>query len=409
MHSLNSRKQLSEKHLFICASWSQVILCLAYLESAQDAKPHNFLIIADPNKSRKQQEFVEIRRVLVHLGHNQVDWSQARQFEHADLHLAPSFLHLFPALPAGGGDYVERLRRISYRRIVAHGDGLNNHVYVDNSIAGGVAELVHYGFRLIEMGQLSTALPKSIVGSSKVVSFNSIFRTWARINRIFGVAEKPPKLENSDLLFCERYWGTHQYSMREDADLETYIRSVLQLEGGRYKRIIFRPTTRSGPMNLKWENVVSNYAKSLGIEFLTWSGVYKRGGLPAILNHPEAQLFLGNHTELGGLFAFDGSLSVLFGSLNSQTTVYWGDAISIENMFVDEWTPAQVIGQILLMRAVSSGITKEQIKGEDEPFSVSISSTPFTPGLIPKLTAIESSFSWRITKPLRVLGKLFLS
>jgi hypothetical protein len=378
----------------------------AYLDSVSDLGSHDFLILDDQNRLREDREFLEIRQALAHLGHKQVDWRQAREAEYGEVHLVPSI--------GLDEEALRELRAINYRALIAYGDGLNNHVYFPNSIARDVVQLVHCGFRLIERELLSTSLSKNVAETSHIIPFTSIAKTWGSLSLLLGEMEKPPLLGKGDLLFCERYWGRHQYLMHADADCDKYLRSVLQLEEKRYTRVVFRPTTRPGPENLKWETALRDYAKETQVEFITWSGVYEESASPSILDHPEAQLFLGNLKDLGGLFAFDGSLSMLFGTLNTNTSVHWGDWVNTEDLFIDKQTPNLVTEQIMLMRSASAILFQEQGKRDGGVVSITISGSSsalaqeraqFAQARA-QLAAINASLSWRVTKPLRFLRML---
>lgn len=396
MNEQNSKAPSKMGHLFICQSWPYAVMSLAHLDSVKDIGSHDFLMLSDPDKLEGDLGSVEIRRALALFGHKQVDWFETRQVEYGEVHLSPSGL-LQPD--------ATQLKQISYQRLVATGDSHNNRVFGNNRIDSNVVQLVHYGFRLIERALLSTALPKDLAETSHVVSYDSILNTWQRLNSLMGQPGIPPRLGKGDLLFCERYWGRHQYAMFPDADAGAYLRAALRLEKKSYKRVIFRPTTRSGPENLKWEKALSDYAEEAKIEFVTWADIYGGFAIPSILNHPEAQLFLGNLSGLGGLFAFDGSLATLFGALNTETTVHWGDSVNTEDLFVGEQTPNLVIEQIMLMRSVSALYLQKLARREDDEVTMTISGSS---SRLAEADSIRSSLSWKITKPLRLLAKPFL-
>jgi hypothetical protein len=344
MNYRGSKIPSNPKNLFICATWSQVVMSLAYLDSVKDKGSHNFLILGDPTKSREDQELLEIRQAIKLLGHLQVDWPQASESEYEQLHLVPAY--------AMFSDDKRRLTTIRYKNLFAHADGLRNGVFVDHSLARDVAKIVHYGFRLIESVLLSTKLPKRLIQNSHVIPFESISRTWSELNTLLGDTQERTFTTKEDLLVCERYWSVDHYALKDKINPEPYFDSILRLEEGRYNRIIFRSTKFHGTQVLRWGQDLEEYAKNKNIHFVNWSDVFHTKDSVSILDHPEAQFYLGRLATLGGIFAFDGSLSVLFASLGKNTRVHWADEGDSEPFFVDHRIPGLLFEQGDWMRRV---------------------------------------------------------
>jgi hypothetical protein len=398
-----------KKHLFICGSWPEVVKILSYLESLGDHEFHDFLILADPNMSRGEQEFIEIRQALQSFGHRQVDWLQARQPEYEELHLSPAYAMLT--------DDKRETDSINYKFLIAHADGVRNGVYVDHRLAPHVRGVVHYGFRLIETSILSTKLQMQLVENSYVVPFASISIIWQKLDRFFGAPARPVGVSETDLLVCERYWGARHYEMRDGADPEAYLSSVLRLAESHYERVIFRPTTFHGTEKLIWNDAIHYHAKSQGVPYVTWAELFDGQGGAKILDHPEAQFFIGNMLGSGGLYAFDGSLSVLIAALSENTRVHWADSASIEGLFVDKRLARLIEGQGQWMRKVAdthkASETTESLGDfyTDGSFYKSIIQEQYLENTRAQLADREAQFtaslSWRVTKPLRTLGQLF--
>lgn len=420
---MKNREQIapaSPKHLFICAGWPNVVMSLAYLDSKQDSGSHDFLILTDAEKSRADQEFIEIRQALSVIGHRQVDWLEAREAKYGELHLSPSY--------AMFSDDKRETDSISYKSLIVHADGLRNGIFVDHRLAPHVDGVAHYGFRLIEKSLLSTKLSIGLVENSHVVSYASISNTWHRLSSIFGSISRTGIVSGGDLLICERYWGSGHYQMREDAESGAYIRSVLRLSENSYKRVVFRPTTFHGTEPLRWYDEINQYAGSLGLIFTSWAEVFVEAEVAMILDHPEAQFFLGNLSELGGLYAFDGSLSVLVGSLSKGTKVHWADSALDGELFLEERIQYLVGEQGNWMREVSEvmgpgmddesfgdfftdGSTYKSVITELYLQNARAQLADKDAQLVDKdaqLADKDASLSWRITKPLRVVGKLLL-
>lgn len=391
-------------------------MTLAYLDSLKDLGSHSFLILGDLYGSREEQEFLEIRHALAHLGHSQVDWAEARESEYEELHLSPAY--------AMASDDKRKTDTLSYQSLVAHADSLRNGVYVDHNLAPNVSRVVHYGFRLIENCLMSTKLRMELVENSHVVPIASISSVWQRLNSIIGSAPSRGLVSKSDLLVCERYWGKSHYQMRDDADPGTYLRLVLRSPESCYERIVFRPTAFYDG-TLRWREEIEQYAKSQGLAFTTWSRVFNEGDSATILNHPEAQFFLGRLSDLGGIYAFDGSLAVLIGSLSRDTRVHWPDSAPTDGLFSDERIHHLIVEQSRWMRKVArregafdpgksfgnfytDGLIYKSLLIEYYLDTIRSELAEKALELDAKTGRMESSLSWKITKPLRRLGKFFL-
>ena len=394
----------SPKHLFICASWPQVVMSLAYLDSARDLSSHSFLILGDSNKSREEQEFLEIRHALAHLGHSQVAWSEARKSEYEELHLSPAYT-LF-------SDDKKHTDSVKHKTLIVHADGLRNGVYVDPRLAPEVKGVVHYGFRLIETSTLATRLRAELLMNSHVVPFASIAKVWHKLHGIFGIRPSGGLVSKRDLLVCERYWGADTYPMLEGSDSGAHLRSVLRLTENGYRRLIFRPTHFHGSEKLRWADEVKEYAESVGVKFTIWSEVFDEGVGAKILDHPEAQFFLGNLSGLGGLYAFDGSLSLLIGALGKPIKVHWADTANTRGLFVEERLSHLVAERGKWMREVSQANVESAGKESLGDFFTdgltynSILAEMYLGNARAQLVEKDASLSWRITKPLRVIGNL---
>jgi len=409
----------SPKYLFICASWHQVVLSFAYLDSVNNFGSHDFLILADANISRVEQEFIEIRQALHSFGHRQVDWLQAREAEYEELHISPAY--------AMFADDKRETDSIRHNSLILHGDGLRNGVYVDHRLASDVRGVVQYGLRLIERSVLSTKLRMELVQNSHVVPLASLSHMWKKLNSLLHTPPSSGLVLQNDLLVCERYWGSGHYQMRNDADSGAHLRSVLRLVESGYERVIFRPTTSHGTEEIRWREEIREYSEAHGLTFVTWSEIFEQGGSAAILSHPEAQFLLVNLSQLGGLYAFDGSLSVLIAALSEDTRVHWADSAATDDMFVYDRISQLIVEQGQWMREVAGAKKESDENGSLGDFFTDGSTYNAIIAEIylensrtrladkdsqladkdAQLADKDASLSWRITNPVRVLGKLF--
>lgn len=61
-----------------------------------------------------------------------------------------------------------------------------------------------------------------------------------------------------------------------------------------------------------------------------------------------------NSATLGGLFAFDGSLSVLFACLGKSTRVHWADQRDLTSLFEDDRMTDLLVEEGMWMRSVAN-------------------------------------------------------
>jgi hypothetical protein len=305
-----------------------------------------------------------------------------------------------------------------------------------------VSGIVHYGFRLIENSLLSTKLPKGLLENSHVVTFESTRRVWQDAKALLGGSERPTLVTKEDLLICERYWGIDHYAIQENIDSEFYFDSVLRLEEGRYQRIIFRPSSSHQTQNLRWGKDIKEYAQKRKIDLVTWSDLFDSKESSRIIDNPEAQFFLGSLAGLGGLFAFDGSLSVLFATLGKNTRVHWADEGDSEGIFIDHRIPNLLLEQGDWMRRVANQSTRRQLT--NNPINLHTSGSIYHSIIAEaylnnsrlstqkklsqladkaaqradndaqladkdaQLASVYGTVSWKITKPLRFFRKLLV-
>jgi hypothetical protein len=394
---------------------------LSLLHQLGESRGHDFLLATNPDLKSISRAEQETALVLDVFGHSLVTPNEAQRRTYDVVHLAPSFvwheeIHTF-------------LRSLTFTQLFAHGDNFKNTVFVNPKFSGEVDGIVKFGINLQEEALKASKIRREAQSNPIVVSYQSVQDTWKIYAEALNWQPKPLPVNESDLLVCERYWGASVYRIKAEADLTEHLSRVLDLGRTNYKRIIFRPTQAQYPGEGAWQSATLKLSKLYGVDFTTWNELVIGLEVPDILNHPEAQFFLGGLSSLGGLFAFDGTLSLVFSSLSEKTRVHWADREDYSQIFEEIRISDHVAEQIRWMRLASAECLAARRQGHPESLKVSTdgvghlvlhfeeSLEVFQAQLDSQLTskaALEeeiakkdASFSWRVTKPLRALGEFF--
>jgi hypothetical protein len=412
------------RRLFIVHSWPMIQSSLSLLHQLGESKGHDFFIATNPDLKSQARADQETALVVGAFGHSLVTRDEALMRTYDVVHLAPSFVLLV--------EINSFLGSLTFTELVAHGDNFKNTVFVSPKTAEVVDKIVKFGFNLQEEALKATKISRDAQRNPIVVSYQSIQNTWGAYADALNWKRKALAVNEFDLLVCERYWGASVYQMNSESEPLYYLTKVLDLRGANYRRIVFRPTAARHPGASDWESATKNFANVNGLDFTTWEELVAGLDVPEILNHPEAQFFLGGLEKLGGLFAFDGTLSLVFGCLSETTRVHWADTEGASEILEEIRISDYVAEQLRWMRFASA---RSLVPSHNTPLEPTQVSTDGVGHLVLNFEAViegleaqiaskdaleaqvaskdallaakDASFSWRVTKPLRVLGELF--
>ena len=392
------------RRLFIVQSWPFVQSSLALLHQLGDSNGHDFLSVEHLDLKSKKPADQETAFVLREFGHSLVTRGEAQLRTYDEVHLSPS--HVL------GTEIDAFLSSLVFSKLVVHGDNFKNTVFVSPRIAAAVDQIIKFGLNLEETVLQWTKISREAQRHPVIVSFLSVQKTWQAYADALNWRPRSLPIDEFDLLVCERYWGATSYQMKPESDPLDYLSRVLDLGAAKYRRIIFRPTPVRYSSVKSWESATIKLAKLHHLEYTTWDKLVTVLDVPATLNHPEAQFFLGGLANLGGLFAFDGSLSLVIGSLSERTRVHWADGADTREIFEESRMGDIVSEQSRWMRLASFNSTKLKSQTLEATEKVTTDGTGYHVKFLEpreeQFAAKVASFSWRITKPLRFLGKFFM-
>lgn len=394
------------RRLFIAQSWPYVQKALSLLHQLDDSDGQDFLITTNPDLKSNNSADKETILVLGALGHSVVTQDEARNGTYDEVHLVPSSV-LYPGTDSLPGT-------LDFSRLVAHGDTFKNTVFVSPKIAESVTQILKYGLNLEEASLKHSKISREAQSDPIVVSSLSVRKTWEVYAKCLNWTPHPLSVSDRDLLVCERYWGSRWYRMKPRADLTGYLSQVLQLSKTNYGRIIFRGPLVRDAGSSAWESATIELAKLNNLEYTTWDDLVAGSDMPTALNHPEAQFFLGGLEELGGLFAFDSTLCLIFGRWSERTKVHWADGADTSEIFEHSRICDVVAEQSRWMRLASAKSLESGRATSGPPAKVTTDGTGYLmiyaenviSDLQSQLEVRDTSFSWQVTKPLRAIGKL---
>lgn len=396
------------RRLFIVQSWLEVQKCLSLIHWLEDSNGQDFLIVENTDRKPKNPKIQESVFVVERFGHSVVTQDDARLRTYDEVHLVPS------SVMSQGINLL--LGSLAFSRLIAHSDGLRNGIFIHPRTGKAVNQIIKFGLNLEEEALRYSTISREVQSSPVIVSISSILKTWQAYAEALSWVPRPLQVSQSDLLVSDRGWGSSHYRIKPGADLFGYLSQVLDLGKTKYRRIIFKPSLTLDSKAGDWESAVIKLARLSGLEYITWDDLVAGSHVPDVLSHPEAQFFLGGLGDLGGLFAFDSSLCLLFGTWSERTRVHWPDGADTQEIFEHSRTCDLVAEQSRWMRRSSDNPAKpaphtSAVKQKETTDGLAYFMVYFESlicGLEEIQESLEASASWRLTKPIRAFGKLFL-